>query len=111
MFEIRRADPGTVLAERGKRSDGLYVLLAGNVTAEGGNEAHDETRIARGSAFGHASLVGGVAADMTVRATTEAVLLRLPAARSSSLAATYPPVLAMLADSAEEPLRSSLLPE
>lgn len=109
MFEIRRADPGTVLAERGKRSDGLYVLLAGNVTASGAGG--DETRIARGSAFGHASLMGAAGADVTVRVTTEAVLLRLPAAKFSSLAALYPPVLALLAESADEPLRASMLPE
>lgn len=111
LFEIRRADPGTVLAERGKRSDGLYVLLAGNVTAKRGDGTDSETRIARGSAFGHSSLVGGVAADATVLATTEAVLLRLPAAKFSSLAATYPPMLAALAETAGEPLRPSMLPE
>ena len=104
LFEVRRAEPDTVLAERGKRSDGLYILLSGNVTA-------GETRIARGSAFGHASLVGAVGADQTVKAVTEAVLLRLPASKFSALAATYPPVLAILAESAEEPLPASLLPE
>jgi CRP-like cAMP-binding protein len=108
LFEVRRADPGTVLAERGRRSDGLYVLLAGNVTATGDGGA--STRIARGSAFGHASLLGAVAADVTVKAITEAVLLRLPAVKFSSLAALYPPVLAFLAESAAEPLRASLLP-
>lgn len=109
LFEVRRAEPGTVLAERGLRSDGLYVILAGNVTAK--DKDGVETRVARGSAFGHASLVGAVAAHVTVRATTEAVLLRLPAAKFASLAATYPPVLAVLSESAEEPLRASLIPE
>ena len=109
MFEVRRAEPSTLLSERGKRSDGLYVLLSGNVTARG--DEGEETRIARGSAFGHASLVGAVGADVTVKAATEAVLLRLPASKFSALAATYPPVLAILADSAGEPLRASLLPE
>lgn len=109
LFEVRRAEPGTVLAERGLRSDGLYVILAGHVMAKGKDGI--ETRVARGSAFGHASLVGAVAADVTVRVMTEAVLLRLPAAKFSSLAATYPPVLAILAETAEEPLRASLLPE
>jgi CRP-like cAMP-binding protein len=109
MFEVRRAEPGTLLAERGKRSDGLYVLLSGNVTATASDG--EETRIARGSTFGHASLVGAVGADMTVVAATEAVLLRLPATKFGALAATYPPVLAILAESADEPLRASLLPE
>ena len=68
MFEVRRAEPSTLLSERGKRSDGLYVLLSGNVTARG--DEGEETRIARGSAFGHASLVGAVGADVTVKAAT-----------------------------------------
>ena len=109
LFEVRRANPGTVLAERGKRSDGLYVLLAGNVTATGSGGG--ETRVARGSAFGHASLVGAVSADTTVRATTDALLLRLPAAKFSALAASYGPALALLAETAEKPLRASVLPE
>jgi CRP-like cAMP-binding protein len=104
LFEVRRAEAGTVLAERGKRSDGLYILLSGNVTA-------GETRVARGSAFGHASLVGAASAYATVEAVTEAVLLRLPASKFSALAATYPPVLAILAESADEPLPASRLPE
>ena len=108
MFEVRRAEAGTLLAERGKRSDGLYVLLSGNVTAKASDG--EGTRIARGSTLGHASLVGAVGADMTVTAATEAVLLRLPASKFAALAATYPPVLAMLAESADEPLRASLLP-
>ena len=108
LFEIRRADAGTVLSERGKRSDGLYVLLSGNVTAKGDA---GETRVARGTAFGHASLLGATPAQMTVEAASEAVLLRLPAAKFSSLAAVYPPVLAHLAETAEGPLRASLLPD
>jgi CRP-like cAMP-binding protein len=108
LFEVRRAHRGTVLAERGKRSDGLYVLLAGNITAM--QSDGEETRVARGSAFGHASLVGTVSADATVIATTDAVLLRLPAAKFSALAASYGPALAILAETAEEPLPASLLP-
>jgi CRP-like cAMP-binding protein len=104
-FEVRRATTGTVLAERGRRSDGLYVILAGNVMAE--PEAGAPTRIARGTAFGHASLLGAATADVTVRAATEAVLLRMPAAGFASLAAVYPPALAHLAETANEPLPMS----
>ena len=104
MFEVRRAGPGLVLAEKGRKSDGLYVLLAGHV--EGGG-----VRIARGTAFGHASLMGGAPSDVTITATSEAVLLRLPAQKFSSLAALYPPALAYLADTAGEPLPPSRLLE
>jgi CRP-like cAMP-binding protein len=105
-FEVRRAPPGTVLAERGRRSDGLYVLLAGNVVAEESGAAAP-VRVARGTAFGHASLLGGRTADTTIRSVSEAVLLRMPAAQFSSLAALYPPVLAHLAETADEPLPES----
>lgn len=108
MFEVRRAELGTVLAERGLRSDGLYVLLAGDVRADTGTVS--PIRIARGSAFGHASLLGGDPSDVTITAVTEAVLLRLPAARFASLAAFYPPALAHLSETAHVPLKPSLVP-
>ncbi len=108
MFEIRRAEPGTVISERGKRSDGLYVLLTGNVTASGDAA---ETRIARGTTFGHGSLLGAAPAQVTIETKSESVLLRLPAAKFSSLAASYPPVLALLSETADEPPRESLLPD
>lgn len=104
-FEVRRAPAGTVIAERGRRSDGLYVILAGNVMAE--PESGPATRIARGTAFGHASLLGSGTADVTVRTASEAVLLRMPAAGFGSLAALYPPALAHLAETANEPLPMS----
>lgn len=101
-FEVRRAPAGTVIAERGRRSDGLYVILAGNVMAE--HEGTAPTRIARGTAFGHSSLLGTGTADVTVRTASEAILLRMPAAGFGSLVALYPPALAHLAETANEPL-------
>jgi CRP-like cAMP-binding protein len=103
-FEVRRAEAGTVLAERGRKSDGLYILLAGTVMAEPAEGA--PTRIARGTAFGHASLLGGQA-QTTVRAGTEAILLRMPASGFGALAAAYPPALAHLAETANEPIPTS----
>jgi CRP-like cAMP-binding protein len=104
-FEVRRASAGTVIAERGRRSDGLYVLLAGVVMGE--TEGESPKRIARGAAFGHSSLLGSGSAEATVRAATEAVLLRMPAAGFGALAALYPPALAHLAETAHDPLPMS----
>jgi CRP-like cAMP-binding protein len=103
-FEVRRAEAGTVLAERGRKSDGLYILLAGTVMAEPASDP--PTRIARGTTFGHGSLLGGEA-QATIRAATEAVLLRMPASGFAALVATYPPALAHLAETANEPLPAS----
>lgn len=109
MFEIRRAGEGMTLTERGRRSDGLYVLLAGTAMAktDGG-----ETRVARGTPFGHAALLGAsTMAEATVTTTTDAVLLRLPAMGFASLAALYPPALAHLSETAGQPLRPSDAPQ
>jgi CRP-like cAMP-binding protein len=108
LFEVRRAPAGTVLAARGRRSDGLYVLVAGHLEAASGDGA--SIRVARGSSFGHGSLLGGRAAAETVTAVTESLVLRLPAAKFATLAALYPPALAHLAEILDEPLRASLVP-
>lgn len=100
LFEVRRAEAGTTLTEQGKRSDGLYVLLSGNATATGDGR---QMRVARGSTFGHGSLLSAAPAPMTIEVVSEAVLLRLPAAKFSSLAAVYPPALAHLAETADLP--------
>lgn len=105
-FEIRRAEPNTVLAEVGRKSDGLYVILSGNVMAE--PLEGEPFRIARGTAFGHGSLLGIGTSDETIRAASEAVLVRLPASKFNAIASQYPPVLAYLAETATEPLPTSL---
>jgi CRP-like cAMP-binding protein len=104
-FEIRRAPAGTTFSETGRRSDGLYVLLLGNVTSIGAGTA--TLRVKRGSVFGHASLLGAGTADTTIRAVTECVVLRMPSSKFTELAAHYPPVLAYLAETAHEPLPAS----
>ncbi len=95
LFEVRRADAGTIIAERGRKSDGLYLLLAGNIVAESSGTA---ARIALGSAFGHGTLLGQPVATATIRAVSESILLRMPATSFSSFAMQYPPALAHLAE-------------
>lgn len=104
-FEVRRASAGTIVMERNRRADGLYILLAGHVTADSGEG--EPILVARGTAFGHSGLMGGKS-DVTVTADTEAVLLRMPASQFATLAAHYPPVLAYLAETANEPIPSSV---
>jgi CRP-like cAMP-binding protein len=101
MFEVRRAEAGVVLAEQGKRQDGLYLLLAGHV------ELDDGRRLKRGSTFGHDALLSHAASAYTMRAVTESIVLRLPATRFGTFAAMYPPALSHLADVAGRPLKVS----
>ena len=108
LFEIRRAEAGAVLAEIGKKVDGLYVLLAGDLMAKAKDQP--STRVARGSTFGQGSLALGAPSDVSLLAATELVVLRLPSSKFASLAALYPPALAHLSETATEPLRASLAP-
>jgi CRP-like cAMP-binding protein len=99
LFEVRRADAGTRLIELGKRSDGLYVLLAGHLEVE---TASETIALGAGATVGERSLLSREPASASVRAVSDCLLLRLPASRFGELAAMYPPVLAHLADLAAE---------
>jgi CRP-like cAMP-binding protein len=94
-FELRRARPGTVLQEKGKKSDGLYLVLSGSVEAREGDKA---ARLAHGALLGHEMLVTRAPASRTVVVTRESVLLRLPATKFTAFVTEYPPALAHLAE-------------
>lgn len=101
-FEARRAGAGTVLLETGKRSDALYISLAGHLHVEG---ASGEIDVAMpGAIFGQRSLLSGAPSELTVRAETEVLVLRLPARGFNALAAQYPPALAHLSELASRPV-------
>lgn len=101
MFEVRRADPGTLLLEAGKRSDGLYVVLQGGLTVDA---AGREAPIGPGAVVGQRSLLSHGPSEITVEADTELLVLRLPAARFLTLVSGYPPVLEQLSRLAEAPV-------
>lgn len=97
LFEVRRAAPGTIIKQRGKRSDGLYLVLAGDIEVEGGS------KIPLGTMFGATSLLSDAPEQHTVRARKESVVLRLPAARFLGFAARVPDALTHLAELAKNP--------
>lgn len=96
LFEVRRAAPGQVLLARGKRSDGLYIPLAGRTLVEGADGR--SAILSRGRIFGQRSLLSREASEVTVRCDTQSIILRMPAARFTELAATFPTVLAHLSE-------------
>jgi CRP-like cAMP-binding protein len=91
-FEVRRARAGTVLQDKGKRGDALYLVLSGALEAKGikGTE-----RLISGASVGHDTLVTRAPAERTVTAATDAVLLRLPAAKFAAFATESPPARAL----------------
>ena len=92
LFELRRATAGTTLVEVGKRSDGLFVVLVGKLGNETGR------LLTAGAALGQRSLITREPATSTWKAITDVLLLRVPAARFTLLAASFPPVLARLSE-------------
>jgi len=94
LFEIRRADEGTVLQEKGKRGDGLFVVLLGEI------ETDEETAKA-GGVFGHAALLSREPSAVGAVAKTDSLLLRMPARRFNELAALYPPALMAISELAQ----------
>jgi CRP-like cAMP-binding protein len=100
LFEVRRASPGVVIKERGKRSDGLYIPLAGEFDLDNGKHV---VPLPLGSLFGHASMLSQEPEKHTIRVLKEAVVLRLPAARFLAFAARFPKALAHLTELAQRP--------
>lgn len=94
-FEVRRARHGTLVQEKGKKGDGLYLLLSG---AMGVLDASVIQPLSHGSLIGYETLVTRAPASQTVLVVGEAVLLRLPAPRFSAFVTEYPPALAHLAE-------------
>jgi putative transposase len=101
LFEVRRGAPGTVIKERGKRSDGLYVALAGEFQVV--DEDGQSRLLALGTMFGHSSLLADAPEKQTIVILKDAVVLRLSAARFFGFAARFPAVLAHLSALAERP--------
>jgi CRP-like cAMP-binding protein len=112
MFEVRRANQGTVLLEAGKRADGLYIPMIGSLTAirPSGEEIGN---LKLGRALGQHSMLTRSTSPMTVRATSDVLVLRLSARRFHELASTYPDMVAHLEELARRPSAPSfsLLPE
>jgi len=103
-FEARHATTGTILLEQGKRSDALYILLAGHlevVTEDGRSK-----RAKPGAIFGQRSLLSGAESELTARAVSDVMVFRMPARQFNALAMQYAPALAHLADLATRPVHS-----
>ena len=107
LFEVRRAEPATAILEAGKRSDGLYIPLLGELVAkqpDGGVLGH----VKLGSALGQGSLVRKQAAAVTVQAQTDVLVLRMPGDRFEELVARHPGIIPRLEALAQRPSEAQL---
>lgn len=100
QFEIRRAARGTMLAELGKVSDGLYISLTGALEV-GFADGRPPERHEPGTLFGQASLLTRSPSEVSVRALSHMLVLRLPLRGFQTIAMQYPSMLAHLSSLAD----------
>jgi CRP-like cAMP-binding protein len=99
-FEVRRAARGTVLADIGKMSDGLYVSLTGTLEVSFADGRPGERHEA-GTLFGQASLLSRSPSDIRVRTLTNMLVLRLPTQAFQTIAMQHAGMLAHLSTLAD----------
>jgi len=66
---------GQAIVERGDRSDGMYIVIAGHAQVDVGGRYHD---MRAGSFFGEMALIHGGRRGATVRAVEEVEALMIP---------------------------------
>jgi CRP-like cAMP-binding protein len=96
LFEVRRAARGTLLADIGKRTDGLYITLTGVLEVRYPDGAVEQRDV--GTLFGQAGLLTQAPSVVSIRALVNMLVLRLPAGAFHSVVMQYPGMLAHLSE-------------
>ena len=112
MFEVRRATAGTIILEAGKRPDGLYIPMIGQLVAldPEGEEVGD---LKLGRPLGQHSMLTQTPSPLTVQAVSDVLVLRLSARRFQELVSKHPAMVAHLEELSRSPSSPafSLVPE
>lgn len=98
-FRARDVKKGDVIIRDGTPSDGLYVLLSGEVEVR--KDAIVLARLKEGDVFGEMSLLKKTPASANVLATKRTSLLRLPRSDFDQVAATHPQMLELISQLSE----------
>ncbi|WP_223631771.1 cyclic nucleotide-binding domain-containing protein [Corallococcus sp. EGB] len=102
-FRARDVERGALIIREGDATDGLYVVLSGEVEVHKGGQRLSTLK--EGELFGEISLLRKTPATATVEATRHTTLLRLPREDFDSLISSHPQVLMLVADLSDERLR------
>ncbi|RKG99158.1 cyclic nucleotide-binding domain-containing protein, partial [Corallococcus sp. CA047B] len=102
-FRARDVERGDVIIREGDATDGLYVVLSGEVDVL--KDGHVLSRLKEGDLFGEISLLQKTPATATVEAARHTTLLRLPREDFDSLISSHPQVLMLVSDLSDERLR------
>lgn len=95
-FRARDVQKGDVIVREGERSDGLYVLLSGEVEVKKGPQLL--ARLKEGEVFGEMSMLQKTPAIATVQASKRTSLLRLPREHFDAIILTHPQILMLISD-------------
>ncbi len=99
-FRARDAVAGEVLIQEGRPSDGLYVVLTGEVAVVMGNRQVATLR--EGQVFGEMSLLTRSPTSATVKTTRRTSFLRLPREDFDELIMSHPQILEQVAELTDE---------
>jgi CRP-like cAMP-binding protein len=100
QFRSREVQKGEVLIKQGQPSDGLYVVLSGELEVDASGTIIASLRV--GQVFGEMSLLTRSPATATVRASRQTSVLRLPKPEFDRLILSHPQVLEHVASLADE---------
>jgi signal-transduction protein with cAMP-binding, CBS, and nucleotidyltransferase domain len=102
MFEVRMATKGTIILQAGKRSDGLYIPMLGELIARNA-DGEELGKLKLGRALGQDSVLTQAVSPLTVEALSDVLVLRMAAARFNRLVARNPKMIAHLEALARRP--------
>jgi CRP-like cAMP-binding protein len=104
-FVSREVEKGQVVVKEGVESDGLYLLLQGNMEVLCKTEDKNLLKVGEltvGEVFGEISCLRKDPAMATVKATCNSSVLRLPRKDFDALVLSHPQVLELIAELGEE---------
>ncbi|MCY1023312.1 cyclic nucleotide-binding domain-containing protein [Pyxidicoccus sp. MSG2] len=102
-FRARDVERDEVIIRDGDQTDGLYVVLSGEV--EVSKDGHLLTRLKEGDLFGEISLLQKTPATATVTVSRHTTLLRLPRADFDALISSHPQILVLISELSDERLQ------
>ena len=102
-FRAREVKKNEIIVREGEKTDGLYVVLSGEVEARKGDQVL--SRLKEGELFGEISLLSKTPATATVMATRRTSLLRLPREDFDALILSHPQILVLISELSEQRLR------
>jgi CRP-like cAMP-binding protein len=106
-FRFLEIDAGTAVLTPGTRPDGLYIVLAGQLTVI--RDGAVAALLGPGELIGETALLSGGKVQSEVAAKTKVLALCLPAAEFREVIMTHPHVLEYIGEQAEKGRRLRIL--